>query len=166
MVAAAPLLSSATPTDSAADVENASPIYRVRLPKDYRAWQVVTAAHEAGALNDIRVVLGNDIALAALREGRRPLPDGAMLVRVAWKLVPSQRNNAVFGRVQSFVAGDPTSVQVEVKDSVRFATTSGWGYGQFENGIANPDVALMRTCAACHRKLPASEDMVFARYAP
>jgi hypothetical protein len=146
--------------------ENASPLFGVRLPAGYRQWQVVSAAHEAGSLNDIRVILGNDIAMKSLRSGRKVFPDGAKLARVAWKLVPSERNNAVFGRDQSFVAADPTNVQIAVKDSKRYAATGGWGYGQFEKGRANPDAALMQTCFACHRKLPASEDFVFTRYSP
>jgi hypothetical protein len=165
--AAAALLLTATMAVAAeAMKENASPIFGVRLPPDYRQWQVVSAAHEAGALNDIRVILGNAVAMKSLRAGRRVFPDGAKLARVAWKLVPSKRNNAVFGRDQSFVAGEPTNVQIAVKDSRRYAATGGWGYGQFEKGKANPDSALMETCFACHRKLPASDDFVFTRYSP
>ena len=29
------------------------------------------------------------------------------------------------------------NVQISVKASKRFASTGGWGYGQFENGVAN-----------------------------
>ena len=145
---------------------NVSPIYGVSLPAGYREWPVVSAAHEAGSLNDIRVILGNEIAMNSLRRGQRPLPDGARLVRVAWKLVPSERNNSVFGQAQSFVAGEPTNVQVMVKDSGKYAATGGWGYGQFENGKVNPNVALMGTCNGCHQKLPTSEDFVFTHYAP
>ena len=165
MAAGAALLVTATIAVAAEMAkENASPIFGVRLPAGYRQWQVVSVAHEAGALNDIRVILGNDRAMKSLRGGRRIFPDGAKLARVAWKLVPSERNNAVFGRSQSFVAGDPTNVQISVKDSKRYAATGGWGYGQFEEGKANPDSALMETCFGCHRKLPESDDFVFTRY--
>lgn len=145
---------------------NVSPIYGVALPARYRQWQVISAAHEAGNLDDIRVILGNPLAVKAYRQGKRPFPDGAILARVAWKLVPSARNNAVFGRAQSFVAGDATNVQIARKDAKRYAATGGWGYGQFENGRANPDRNLLQTCFACHARLPASEDFVFTRYAP
>ena len=164
-VGAAALLLAATIAVAAEQVkENVSPLFGVRLPARYRRWQVVSVAHEAGALNDIRVILGNDVAIKSLRGGRRIFPDGAKLARVAWKLVPSERNNAVFGRSQSFVAGDPTNVQIAVKDSRRYAATGGWGYGQFEQGKANPDAALMETCFGCHRKLPETDDFVFTRY--
>ncbi|MDH7972854.1 cytochrome P460 family protein [Sphingomonas sp. AR_OL41] len=144
---------------------NASPVYGVRLPAGYRDWQVVSVAHEAGGLNDIRVILGNDVAMRAYRTGKRLFPDGTMLARIAWKLVPSARNDAVFGKPQSFVAGDPTNVQILLKDATKFPATEGWGYGQFENGRANPDQGLIRTCYPCHARLPASEDLVFTAYA-
>ncbi|HEX8534814.1 MAG TPA: cytochrome P460 family protein [Allosphingosinicella sp.] len=160
------LLTGAISFAASADQQDASPIYGVRLPADYRQWQVISVAHEAGSLNDIRVILGNDIAVAAYRNGQRPFPDGTVLVRVAWKLVPSPRNDAIFGRAQSFVAGEPTNVQVEVKNSKLYGATGGWGYGQFESGKANPDAALIGTCNACHRKLADGDDLVFTHYSP
>lgn len=143
---------------------NASPVYGVELPAGYRQWQVVSVAHEAGKLNDIRAILANEIAMKAFRSGHRPFPDGAIIVRVAWKLVPSARNNAIFGTPQSFVAGEPTNVQVEIKNSRKYAASGGWGYGQFENGKANEDAVLIRTCFACHTRLPANDDLIFTSY--
>ena len=87
--------------------DEASPIFGVKLPAGYRAWQMISVAHEAGSLNDIRAVLGNDIAVKAYREGERPFPDGAIIARLAWKYVPSEENNAIFGQAQSFVPGPP-----------------------------------------------------------
>ncbi|WP_457354293.1 cytochrome P460 family protein [Sphingomonas sp. UYP23] len=143
----------------------ASPVYGVSIPAGYRLWQVAGVAHEADGLNDIRVILGNDIAMKGFRSGHRPFPDGAIIARVAWKLVPSARNDAIFGKPQSFIAGDPTNVQIVAKDNRKYAATGGWGYGQFENGNANPDAALIKTCFACHARLPAADDFIFTSYA-
>jgi hypothetical protein len=63
---------------------DASPVYGVTLPEGYRRWEVITVAHEAGKNNDIRAVLGNDVALKAFREGTRPFPDGAIIARLAY----------------------------------------------------------------------------------
>jgi hypothetical protein len=115
----------------------ASPIYGVTLPAGYRDWKLVSVAHEAGKNNDIRAILGNEIALKAFRDNERPFPDGAIIVRIAWQYQSSPRNDAVFPAPQSFVAGPPTNVQVSVKDSKHFGATGGWGYGQFEDGVAN-----------------------------
>ncbi|MFM0391561.1 cytochrome P460 family protein [Paraburkholderia phytofirmans] len=144
----------------------ASPVFGVTLPPGYREWQFISVAHEAGNNNDIRGILGNSIAMKALREGTLPFPDGSIIVRLAYEYVPSAENNAIFGREQSFIAGAPTNVQVEVKDSRRYASTGGWGYGQFENGKANPSLKIINSCFACHAKLPAAADMIFTKYSP
>lgn len=146
--------------------EEESPVFGVKLPDGYRDWKVVSVAHEAGNNNDIRVILGNDLALKAYRDGIRPFPDGAIIARLAWQYVSSPENDAVFDRPQSFVAGPATNVQISVKDSKRYADTSGWGYGQFENGRPNRSEALMKTCAPCHARRPGQNDFVFTRYAP
>jgi len=146
--------------------QDTSPIYGIRLPHGYRDWTLISVAHEAGSLNDIRAILGNKTAVKALREGIRPFPDGTIIARLAWRYQSSPRNDAVFPAPQSFVAGAPTNVQISVKDSRRYAATGGWGYGQFENGKANLDTALVRSCAACHAKLDSKADRVFTDYSP
>src|SRR5262245_14379099 len=59
------------------------------VPPGYRDWKFVSAAHEAGELNDIRVVIGNDKAIEAYRAGK-PFSEGSVIGRVAWKMVPSE----------------------------------------------------------------------------
>lgn len=142
-----------------------SPIFGVDVPAGYRDWRLISVAHEAGDLDDLRAVLGNDIAIRAFREGIRPFPDGTVIARLAWKHVPSQENNAAFGREQSFVPGASTNLQISVKDTKKYIETGGWGYGQFEGGRANRSEALMKTCFPCHTQTKAAEDLVFTRYA-
>jgi hypothetical protein len=127
---------------------------------------MISVAHEAGSLNDIRAVLGNEIAVRAYREGTRPFPDGAIIARLAWEYVSSDENNAIFGQIQSFVPGAPKNIQFSVKDSKKFVDTGGWGYGQFEGDRPNPSENLMKTCAPCHIRAPKDNDLVFTRYAP
>lgn len=146
----------------------ASPVYGVILPKDYRDWKLIGVAQENGRNNDIRAILGNDIAVKAFRDGTRPFPDGTVIVRLAWRYQSSPRNDAVFPAPQSHVAGEPTNVQVSVKNAKRYAATNGWGYGQFEGGRPNPDPAVVQSCFACHQKLEGLEkgkDFVFTDYA-
>jgi Cytochrome P460 len=135
-----------------------------QMPAGYRDWKVVSVAHEAGNLNDLRAVVGNDIAVKAYREGKLPFPDGAIIARLAWKYVPSEENNKVFGREQSFVAGEATNVQFMVKDSKKYVATGGWGFAQFNDGKP-VDAAALGACFACH--VPVKErDFLFTRYAP
>lgn len=135
----------------------------VTLPDGYRDWKLISVAHEAGNLNDFRALLGNDIAIKAYREGKLPFPDGANIVRLAWKYTSSEANNKVFGRDQSFVAGDPINVQLMVKDSKKYASTGGWGFGQFKDGKPDP-AAKLDTCFPCHEPAKAN-DLVFTYYA-
>jgi len=142
----------------------AAPIFDVEVPAGYRDWKLISVAHEEGALNDLRAVLGNDIAIKAYRDGRLPLPDGAIIARLAWKYVPSEENNKAFGRPQSFVAGAATNVQFMVKNSKKYAATGGWGFAQFNDGKPI-DAAGLSGCYSCH--VPVKDrDFLFTRYAP
>jgi hypothetical protein len=142
----------------------AAPVFGIKIPPGYRDWRLISVAHEEGNLNDLRAILGNDVAIKAFREGKLPFPDGAIIVRLAWSYVPSEENNKVFGRAQSFVAGSPTNVQLMVKDSVKYASTGGWGFAQFKDGKP-ADEALHKTCAPCHEPIKA-QDFVFTHYSP
>jgi hypothetical protein len=145
--------------------QESSPIFVTKIPDGYRDWRLISVAHEEGSLNDIRAILGNDIAINAYREGKLPFPDGAIIARLAWSYVPSEENNKVFGRSQSFVAGPPTNgVQFMVRDSKKYASTGGWGFGHFDDGKSAGEPVL-QTCFACHQAVK-SRDLVFTRYSP
>ena len=136
----------------------------IELPAHYRDWKLISVAHEAGKLNDLRAILGNDQAIDAFRRKDFPFPDGAIIARLAWTYTPSEENNKAFGQEQSFVAGAPTNIQLMVKDSKRYAATGGWGFAQFTNGKPDGPEAL-KNCYSCH--VPAKErDYIFTRYAP
>jgi hypothetical protein len=142
----------------------AAPIFGITIPPRYRDWKLISVAHEEGNLNDLRALLGNDIAIKAYREGKLPFPDGTIIARLAWSYVPSEENNKVFGRAQSFVAGAATNVQFMVKDSKKYAATDGWGFAQFKDGKPD-DKADLKTCFPCHEPVKA-RDFVFTHYAP
>jgi hypothetical protein len=107
-------------------------------------------AHEAGGLNDIRAVLGNDTAITAYRDGKSLLPNGTIIARLAWGYVPSEKNNKAFGREQSSAAGPPTNVQFVIKDSNKYAATGGWGFAQFTDGKPT-NRAVPKASFSCHR---------------
>jgi hypothetical protein len=144
--------------------QEADPIFGITIPPGYRDWRLISVAHEEGNLNDLRALLGNDVAIKAYREGKLPFPDGTIIARLAWSYVPSEENNKVFGRSQSFVAGAATNVQFMVKDSRKYAATGGWGFAQFKDGKP-ADEALLKTCFPCHEPVKA-RDFVFTHYAP
>jgi len=155
----------------------AAPIYGIQIPAGYRDWSLISVARVGGPINDLRVKLGNDMAIKASREGK-PFPDGAIIARLAYGALASEENNIVFRSAaerqglppeqvtkllaESVVAGPAMNVQFMVKDSKKYASTGGWGFAQFTDG--KPDSqAVHNTCFACHA--PAKDrDFVFTRY--
>ena len=163
VAAVAGVVASTAPASGHAKGE-ADPVFRIKIPPGYRDWKLITVAHEEGNLNDLRALLGNDIAIKAYRAGKLPFPDGTIIARLAWNYVPSEENNKVFGRPQSFVAGALINVQFMVKDSIKYAATGGWGFAQFKDGKP-ADEATLKTCFPCHQPFKAG-DLVFSHYSP
>ncbi|WP_167532921.1 cytochrome P460 family protein [Bradyrhizobium cajani] len=141
---------------SAAD---ASPIFGVTIPPGYKQWELVAPAEEAAPLDELRTVVGNQTAIDAYQAGKLPFPDGTILVKRAWK----RKQSPEFA--SATIPGAATTVQVMVKDSKKYASTGGWGFGRFVNGKP-VDEAQHRTCWGCHEARAKSRDYVFTRLAP
>ena len=145
-----------------ADYESAQ-VFGGKLPEGYRDWKLVSVAHEEGNLNDLRAILGNDVAIKAYREGTDSIPGRRDHRPARLELRSSEENNKAFGRSQSFVAGPPTNVQFMVKDGSKYAATGGWGFAQFNDG--KPAAIAVQDCFSCHVPVKA-RDFAFTRYAP
>lgn len=138
---------------------DASPIYGVTIPPGYKQWELIAPAEEAAPLDELRAVIGNQTALDAYQAGKLPFPDGAILVKRAWK----RKQSPEFA--SATIPGEATTVQVMVKDARKYAATGGWGFGRFVNGKP-VDEAQHRTCFACHEARVKSRDYVFTKLAP
>ena len=147
--------------------QEAAPIFVTRIPAGYRDWRFISVAHEEGELNDIRTILGNDKATDAYRAGKLPFPEGTMIARMAWRYVPSEENNKIFGREQSFVPGEqpPWYLQFMVRDTKKYAATGGWWYAQFDRDGKPAAESDLKKCFPCHQAIK-DRDFVFTRYAP
>ena len=122
-------------------------------------------AHEEGKLNDLRAILGNDVAIKASREGEASVPGRYHHCPARLELRPVGGKRKSLCRLQSFVAGQPKNgVQFMVKDSRKYASTGGWGFAHFDDGKP-ADEAVHNTCFSCHETVKA-RDFVFNRYAP
>jgi hypothetical protein len=153
--------------------EEAAPIYGIKIPEGYRDWRLISVKQLTGAggkLKQLRAQLGNDLAIAAFREGKLPFPDGAIIAALHWNEDSSDFDNQALAAgfpdlgLQSTFAGAAMNVQFMVKDSKKYAASGGWGYADFTNGKPG-DQALHEKCFPCH--LPAKDrDYVFSRYAP
>jgi hypothetical protein len=69
----ASLVTLIAPAPGHADGQPAPP-FVTEIPHGYRDWRWISSAHEAGNLNSLGAVLGNDVAIKAYREGKLPLP--------------------------------------------------------------------------------------------
>jgi hypothetical protein len=159
---AAGVVSSAVAAAFAANTpnpENLSPTYGVSIPDGYRKWELIAPAQEAAPLDELRAVVGNEIAVKAYQDGKLPFPDGTVLVKLAWKHTQSPEFES------ASIPGDATTVQVMVKDSKKYAASGGWGFGRFINGKP-VDAAQHETCFACHEARVKQRDYVFTKWAP
>ena len=158
ILVAAAVVSVVLPSGRAPGEHALSPIFGVEIPPDYSHWELVGVAHETG-LDELRGIVGNTAAIEAYRAGTLPFPDGSILVKRAWKHAQSTEFKA------AFVPGPATTVQVMVKDSKRYSSTGGWGFGRFINGQP-VDEAQHQTCFGCHASGVKGHDFVFTRLAP
>ena len=147
--------------------------YVTDIPRGYRDWQWISSAHEAGNLNSLGALFGNDAAIKAFRAGKLPFPDGAIIAALHWNEASSDENNKVLAMgfpgasLQSFVAGPAVNVQFMVKDSKKYAATGGWGFQFFADGDANKKIVTdaATQCFACHTPQKA-QDYVYSTYIP
>jgi hypothetical protein len=156
-----------TTTSRNVSTQGAAPIFGIKIPVGYRDWGFISVAHESGELNDIRTILGNDLAIKAYRKGTLPFPEGTVIARIAWRYVSSEENNKIFRRKQSFVPGEqpPWYLQLMVKDTKKYAAMGGWGYAQFDKESKPVSESDLKKCFPCHQAIK-ERDFVFTRNAP
>lgn len=128
----------------------------IALYPEYMSWKVVAPSYREDK-GHIRIITGNETALAALQAGRKPLPDGSVLAKVAWKAEKHPKFP---------VATEPGAfMQVEfmVKDSRKYKDTGGWGFARFVGNELKPygkDAGFAGECFGCHLPV-AGNDYLF-----
>jgi hypothetical protein len=171
-ILAASLAAKSGHEDQSSNSTAASPIYGVRIPQGYRDWKVISVSHlQVGNVNELRVKLGNDIAIKAYREGKLPFPDGAIVAAIHWNYQPEESDDKLIAAAaggastQLGVAGSRGHIQFMVKNSNKYAASGGWGFADFDMDGKPDSLAHHQTCLPCHQ--PAKDhDLVYARYAP
>lgn len=133
----------------------------IALYPDYMSWKVIAPSYREDK-GQIRVITGNPTAVAALRAGRKPLPDGSVLAKVAWK---AEKHPSF---PVATVPGAFAQVEFMVKDSRKYKATGGWGFARFVGGQLKPygkDAGFVGECFACHTPV-AKNDYLFTKPAP
>ncbi len=133
----------------------------IELPSDIFDWRVLSAVSRVDNAGSIRVVVGNDVAITAAREGRtNPWPDGTMLAHYVW----SRGDNDTIPD-PAVVPANFGAVTLMVKDADEYADDGGWAYGLWTGMDLMPAAAgFDRDCVNCHVDNAPSADYVFTRY--
>jgi len=128
----------------------------IALYPDYMSWRVIAPSYREDRGN-IRIITGNETAVAALHAGKNPLPDGSVLAKAAWK----SKSHPDFP--VATVPGDFVQVEFMVKDAKKYAETGGWGFARFLGNELKPygkDASFVHECFECHTPV-AKNDYLF-----
>jgi hypothetical protein len=142
----------------------AAPVFGIKIPPGYRDWKLISVAHEEGNLNDLRALLGNDLAIKAYREASfrsrtaQSLPGwpGA-----TFRLRKTTKSLAVPNRSWP---GPPRTFSLWSRTQENTPRRAA-GVSLNSKTANLPDEALLKTCFPCHEPVKA-RDFVFTRYAP
>ncbi len=140
---------------------------KVAVPDKIRpatsAWTLISVAREEGATDDLRAILGNEAAVVALRSGKVPLPDGAIIARLAWSYDALARARQPSASPSPTWPGARTASSSLVRDSTKYAATGGWGYVQFDD--SKPSDAASNEPASPATPMVKNRDYAVGRFA-
>lgn len=112
---------------------------------DYRNWKVVSTTDRYDN-HTLRVIFGNDVAMRAIAEKHiNPWPNGTVFAKTAWAQQVDANGDTKTG---SFI-----QVEFMIKDSQKYASTKGWGYGRWRGMDLKPygkDANFANECVGCH----------------
>ncbi len=145
--------------EEAAPSAVAAPVFGVTVPEGYRNWELIAVSHRTDNKDELRAILGNPVIMKAFRGNVLPFPDGSMIAKLAWKREPMKEFEG------AWKPGAAPRIEFMVKNSVKYASTGGWGFGRFIEGKP-ADEAAHKTCFPCHQANVKDHDFVFTRYAP
>jgi hypothetical protein len=129
----------------------------ITIPQGYKDWRVIAPSHRTDN-NTLRVILGNELAVSAAREGRtNPWPDGSILAKLVWKDRQDENWAA------ATVPGAFVHAEFMIKDGKKYQATGGWGFARWLGAEQkpygqNPD--FVQECFGCHTPVKA-RDYVF-----
>ena len=137
---------------SAAD-QSPAPSNGISYPEGWQDWAVLAVAHRVDN-NTIRVILGNDVAVRAAREGdTNPWPDKAILGKVVWK------EKRLADWEDAVVPGELVHAEFMFKDQ-QYADSYGWGWARWLGAEQEPFNKGPEPCISCHTPVE-ERDWVF-----
>ena len=129
----------------------------VPYPEGYRGWThvktgIVGPEHQNVEYRGFNHHYANDLAVTGYTSGN--FPEGSIIVVDVVTAVPGTNFTS---------EGTRHHMDVMVRDSLKFASTGGWGYSQFEGDNSRRALTLeqKQTCNNCHVK---QKDHVFSEF--
>jgi hypothetical protein len=123
---------------------------------DYKNWKAISSTDRFDN-HTMREILGNDVAIKAIAENHiNPWPDGTVFAKVAWQ--QTQPDDQGVAKTGKFV-----QVELMIKDSTKYASSEGWGWGRWRGTDLKPygkDASFQNECMSCHEPV-ARNDHVY-----
>jgi hypothetical protein len=121
----------------------------------YKNWQAISTTDRFDN-GTMRVIYGNDIAVKAIKDGKiNPWPNGTVFAKVAWWQIKDS---------SGFVhTGEFKQAELMIKDSEKYASTNGWGWGRWLGMDLKPygkNALFTIECTNCHQPMK-DNDFVF-----
>ena len=130
------------------------PSHGISYPAGWQGWATIAMTHRTDN-NTVRIIVGNELAVAAARAGKtNPWPDGAIVGKVVFKEAELERWKAAIG------PGGFVHAEFMFKDAGRYADTGGWGWARWVGLEQEPFAGGMQACVACHTPVK-DRDWVF-----
>jgi Haem-binding domain/Cytochrome P460 len=117
----------------------------VAFVPEYKTWRAISSTDRFDN-NTMRVILGNDIAIKAIEENHiNPWPNGTTFAKVTWHTQPDGTGLVKTGAFQQ--------VELMIRDSDKYASTKGWGWGRWLGTELKPygsSADVSNECVSCH----------------
>ena len=131
-----------------------TPSHGIEYPDGWQEWATIAVSHRVDNAT-LRVILGNDVAVAAARSGKTdPWPDGAIIGKVVWKAMELENWQA------AKAPGEFVHAEFMFKDSAKYAESYGWGWARWIGSNQEPFDGGMQVCISCHTPVK-NRDWVF-----
>jgi hypothetical protein len=142
-----------------ASQHSVGPSNGIGYPEGWQSWATIAVSHRNDN-NTMRVILGNEQAVAAARSGSaNPWPDGAIIGKVVWK------DTTLDNWPAATAPGEFVHAEFMFKDSGQYAETDGWGWARWVGVEQVPFNDGMQACISCHTPVK-DRDWVFTDPAP
>jgi len=118
----------------------------------YKNWTPISSTDRFDN-GTMREILGNPVAIKAIAENHiNPWPDGTVFAKVTWMEQPDGSGVIHTG---AFV-----QVELMIKDSHKYASTAGWGWGRWRGAELKPygaNASFTNECVGCHTPVRAND---------